>query len=57
MFPQVNRSGGAQLSKAQKWVDMLPGMLDVIAHKQSLGWDVAFIDGSKDVSRELLCGT
>ena len=27
---------------------MLPGMLEIIAEKQSLGWDMAFVDASKD---------
>ena len=58
MFPPIVATKGAVLQhsggrggglpKSQKCAHPLQGMLEVIAEKQSSGWDVAFVDGSKD---------
>ena len=44
----VRQAGRAQLPKSQNWAHLLPGLLKLITEQQSSGWDVAFVDGSKD---------
>ena len=55
MFPpQMLAQGAVSHAKAvtvprkEKWAHMLPHMEQQIAEKLGFGWDVAFVDGSRD---------
>ena len=49
MQPQgaIVRGRGVQVPKKEKWASVLPGLLQRIDAKAQQGWDVAFVDGSK----------
>ena len=54
MFPLVQPRGAVVRPKAihvpkkQKWAHILPEKLVVISEKLQLGWDVVYVDGSKN---------
>ena len=47
----VTRAKAVAVPKKDKWAHLLPDMERQIAEKVGAGWDVSFVDGSRD-SRE-----
>ena len=50
------QSQQVKIQKKDKWAHMLPDLANLIAEKVSLGWDGAFVDGSRDSPREWSMG-
>ena len=53
-------SGEAQghtRTKKQKWAHILPKKLTTISKKIQLGWDVAYVDGSKNEEGQMMSET